>query len=136
MTPAAARFLGPTTLEALTGHAVYADVLDPSMAHVALHKWAEALVVAPATASTIARLAQGLATDPVSAVYLALGGAKPTVVAPAMHATMWTHPATRANVERLRSWGVRFVGPVEGPLAAGDKGIGRMAEPDEIVKAL
>lgn len=136
MTPAAARFLGPLTLEALTAHPVFADVLDARMEHVRLHDWADAMVVAPATANTIARFAAGRADEPVSAVFLALGGEKPVVVAPAMHTTMWTHPATRANVERLKGWNVRFLGPVEGPLAAGDEGVGRMVEPDEIARAV
>lgn len=136
MTPAAARFLGPATLEALTGAPVQTDVLDPRMGHVALHEWADVFVVSPATANTIARLAAGLASDPVSALFLSFGGAKPVLVAPAMHDTMWAHPATRANVERLRGWGVSFVGPAAGPLAAGGAGEGRMSEPDEIVRAL
>lgn len=136
MTPAATRFLGPATLEALTGAPVQTDVLDPRMAHVNLHEWADLLVIAPATANTIARMAAGLASDPVSALFVSCGGLKPVLVAPAMHDTMWAHPATRSNVERLRGWGVAFVGPAAGPLAAGGTGEGRMSEPEEIVRAL
>lgn len=136
MTPSATRFLGPTTLAALTGHSVYLDVLEPSAEHVALPKWADAMVVAPATAQTLARMASGQADEPVSALFLSLGGAAPVVVAPAMHPSMWAHPAVRMNVERLLNWGVVVVGPIEGEVAAGDFGVGRMAEPEEIVRAI
>ena len=91
---------------------------------------ADLLVVAPLTANTLARLAHGLADDVLTEAALAHAG--PVLVAPAMNSRMWAHPATQANVELLRARGVAFVGPVEGELAEGEEGVGRMAEPEEI----
>jgi phosphopantothenoylcysteine decarboxylase/phosphopantothenate--cysteine ligase len=136
MTPAATRFVGPATFAALTGREVHSDVFarTEEVLHVRLAREADAAVVAPATANAVAKLSLGMADDLLSSVLLEFRG--PLVVAPAMHSGMWGHPATIHNVDRLVGWGVAVVGPSEGPLAAGDQGIGRMAEPDEIVAAL
>ncbi|MCA9510696.1 MAG: bifunctional phosphopantothenoylcysteine decarboxylase/phosphopantothenate--cysteine ligase CoaBC [Myxococcales bacterium] len=133
-TRGAASFVSPLVLQTLTGHPVRSELLDPSeegeIDHIALADWAELVVVAPATAHTLARMAQGLADDLVCAVLLATRA--PVLVAPAMNVNMWSHPATRSNVAVLRERGVRFVGPASGELACGWQGEGRMAEPAEI----
>ncbi|MGH2678031.1 MAG: bifunctional phosphopantothenoylcysteine decarboxylase/phosphopantothenate--cysteine ligase CoaBC [Actinomycetota bacterium] len=136
MTPAATRFVGPDTFAALTGREVHSDVFERTqeVLHVRLARDADVAVVAPATANLIAKLAQGVADDLLTSTLLEFGG--PMVVAPAMHTGMWGHPATTHNVDLLREWAVTIVGPVEGSLAAGDQGLGRMAEPEEIAAAL
>jgi len=132
MTANATRFVGPATFEALTGRPVHTDLFErsDSVLHVRLAREADVAMVVPATANVIAKLAQGLADDLVSATLLE--ARCPTVVAPAMHTGMWANAATQHNVEVLRERGATFVGPVEGPLAAGDEGMGRLAEPDDI----
>ena len=136
MTPAATRFIGLDSFAALTGRPVYSDVFErpEAVLHVRLAREADVAVVAPATGNALARLALGIADDMVSSTLLEYAG--PLVVAPAMHTGMWMHPATRANLEALRERGVRIVGPVEGALAAGDTGMGRMAEPEDIAAAV
>lgn len=136
MTPAATRFVGPDTFAALTGKSVHSDVFEQTdqVLHVRLARWAEAAVVAPATANLLARLALGLADDLLTSALLEFTG--PLVVAPAMHTGMHAHAATQANLETLRQRGIALVGPVEGALAAGDAGMGRMAEPEDIADAL
>jgi len=101
--------------------------------HVALAAWAELLLVAPASADILGKLAHGIADDPLATYALSHSG--PILVAPAMESAMWEHPAVAANVQMLRSRGVRFVGPARGALASGGAGIGRMVEPEEIVDA-
>jgi len=136
MTPAATRFVGAATFAALTHHPVHSDVFErsESVLHVRLAHQAEVAVVAPATANVVAKLALGLADDLLTATLLE--ATCPLVVAPAMHSGMWDHAATRANVATLSERGVVVVGPGEGSLAAGDEGVGRMAEPEEIVAAV
>jgi phosphopantothenoylcysteine decarboxylase/phosphopantothenate--cysteine ligase len=138
LTPEARHFVAPLALQAVSGEAVRSELFDPAQEgeidHIALADWAEAVVVAPATAHLLARMAAGLADDLVSTLLLATRA--PLLVAPAMNVNMWRHPATRANVERLRERGVRFVGPEVGELACGWEGEGRMAEPAEIQGAL
>jgi phosphopantothenoylcysteine decarboxylase/phosphopantothenate--cysteine ligase len=136
MTPAATRFVGPDTFAALTGRQVHSDVFEhpEAVLHVRLAREAEAAVVAPATANVLAKLALGLADDLLTSTLLEFRG--PLVVAPAMHSGMHAHPATQENLRRLRERLVVVVGPVEGPLAAGDEGMGRMAEPEDVVQAL
>ena len=136
MTPAATRFVGPDTFAALTGKPVHSDVFEQTeqVLHVRLARWADAAVAAPATANLLARLALGLADDLLTSTLLEFQG--PLVVAPAMHTGMHGHPATRANLETLRLRGVAVTGPVEGALAAGDLGMGRMAEPQDIADDL
>jgi phosphopantothenoylcysteine decarboxylase / phosphopantothenate---cysteine ligase len=136
MTESAHHFIGHQTMAAITGHApvtgFFAD--DDVSPHTTLAHWADAVVVAPATAATIARVAAGLSEDVLTATILATEG--PVVVAPAMHTEMWNHPATRRNVETLAADGYVVVGPASGALAGGDEGPGRLAEPEEIVAAL
>lgn len=138
MTPAAAQFIGPMTLQAITGRAVREALFDAqheaAMGHIELARWAEAILVAPATADFLARIAAGMADDLLST--LCLAAAAPLLVAPAMNQAMWRHPATRANSERLRARGVVFLGPDEGEQACGDTGPGRMLEPAAIAAAL
>lgn len=131
----AGKFVAPLTFSVLSGNPVLSDMFAPSAAveHVALAGWAELLLVAPASADAIAKLAHGIADDPLATYALSHGG--PIVLAPAMESAMWEHPAVAENVRVLRSRGVRFVGPVSGPLASGRAGVGRMAEPEEIVEA-
>jgi phosphopantothenoylcysteine decarboxylase/phosphopantothenate--cysteine ligase len=135
MTRAATRFVGPLTFEAITQRRVITSQWTPGanadIAHIALASDAALLLVAPATANTLARMAHGLAGDFLTS--LALATRAPVLVAPAMNTHMYDHPATQANLERLRSRGVRFVEPGEGYLACGWVGKGRLAEPDTIV---
>ena len=135
LTENATRFIGPDTFAALTREPVYASLWDRpgEVLHVRLAHEADVAVVAPATANVIAKLAHGLADDLLSATLLE--ATCPLVIAPAMHTGMWEHDATRENVEVLRERGARIVGPASGPLAHGDEGIGRLAEPEEIVAA-
>lgn len=136
MTPAALRFLGADTLAALTGRPVYSDVFEQSetVLHVRLARESDLAVVAPATANVLAKLALGLADDLLTSVLLE--GTSPLVIAPAMHTGMWEHPATREHVATLSGRGVTVVWPAAGPLAAGDEGPGRMAEPSEILSVV
>jgi phosphopantothenoylcysteine decarboxylase/phosphopantothenate--cysteine ligase len=124
------------TFAALTGRRVPASVWDDPAAveHVALARWGQVLVVAPATAHTLARMAAGLADDLLTNVALAFHG--PVVVAPAMHTEMWQHPATRANLQLLEGRGVLVVPPATGPLTSGDVGPGRLAELDDLVEGV
>ena len=136
MTEEATNFIGATTFASITGEPVVrslfgADLVSP---HTDLGRWADAVVVAPATAATLARLAHGISEEVASATLLATRA--PVLVAPAMHTEMWEHAATRRNIAQLVSDGVTLVGPEEGALAGGDQGMGRMAEPDQIVAAL
>jgi phosphopantothenoylcysteine decarboxylase/phosphopantothenate--cysteine ligase len=133
LTESAERMVSRATFAALTGRPVPASAWDDPAAvtHVALARWGQVLVVAPATAHTLARLAAGLADDLLTNVALAFGG--PVVVAPAMHTEMWEHPATRANLATLEGRGVLVVPPASGPLTSGDVGPGRLAELDDLV---
>ena len=135
MTEHATRFVGPPTFAAVSGRSVPTDVLDTPelVVHVRLAHWADVAVVAPATVNLLAKLAHGLADDLLSSTLLE--STRPMVLAPAMHTGMWLHPATQANVRRLAERGAAIVGPATGPLAAGDEGPGRMAEPEEILAA-
>jgi phosphopantothenoylcysteine decarboxylase/phosphopantothenate--cysteine ligase len=137
-TPAALRFVGEATLEGLTGERVLTGLFEPGAAleHIALTRWADLVVVCPATANTLNRLAAGLADDFAGALFLAHDRAKPFLVAPAMNPAMWRHPATAAAAARLREWGVRFVAAGEGRTACGEVGVGRLAEPAELVAAI
>ena len=139
LTPSATRFVGPLTFEALSRHPVETDVLDllpdQRIGHIVIADTADAIVVAPATARWLGAMANGIADDAVLAACLATTA--PVVVAPAMDGDMWTHPATRDNVERLRrEFGYRIVEPESGLLASGQSGIGRLAELDDIVDAV
>jgi phosphopantothenoylcysteine decarboxylase/phosphopantothenate--cysteine ligase len=137
-TPSALRFIGPSTLEGLTGSAAATDMFEPGAAleHINLTRWADVVIVCPATANTINRFAAGLADDLPGALFLAHDRAKPWLIAPAMNPTMWSHPATVAAVEKLKGWGVRFLPVGEGRTACGETGEGRLAEPTTIVAAV
>ena len=128
----ALRFVGKPTWEAISRHPVTTSVHEdvPEVRHVALGQRADLVVIAPATANTLARMASGLADDLLGTTLLATRA--PVVVAPAMHTEMWQHPATQDNVAILRSRGVLFVGPESGRLTGDDSGPGRMSEPEEI----
>ncbi|MDR7234612.1 bifunctional phosphopantothenoylcysteine decarboxylase/phosphopantothenate--cysteine ligase CoaBC [Agrococcus sp. BE272] len=134
-TASALRFIGRPTLEALSRNPVSDEVFDDVAAvrHVALGQSADLIMVLPATANTIAKLATGLADDLLGTTVLA--SRAPLVIAPAMHTEMWEHPATQANVRTLAGRGVTVVGPVAGELTGGDRGLGRMAEPADVVAA-
>lgn len=136
MTRSAERFLGQATLAGLTGRPVQHDLFgSPGEPHVELARWSELLVIAPATADLLSRLAQARADDLITAT--ALCARCPILAAPAMHPAMWAHPLTQMNVERLRSVpGWEFLGPVIGEVASGETGMGRMAEPEEIAAAV
>ena len=138
LTPTATRFVGPLSFAALSRHPVETDQLDllpdGRIGHIVLADSADLIVVAPATAHWLGAMANGLAADVVTATCLAT--AAPVVVAPAMDGEMWMHPATRSNVERLREFGYTFVEPEAGPLASGQSGVGRLADPGAIVEAV
>ncbi len=137
LTRSAREFVGAATFSGLTRERVHASAFGDDVAgelHVDLATEADLVAVVPATADFLARLAQGRADDLATATCLC-ARAK-VLVAPAMHPRMWEHPATRANVETLRARGVVFVGPVEGPVASGDHGMGRMSEPEVIARAI
>jgi phosphopantothenoylcysteine decarboxylase/phosphopantothenate--cysteine ligase len=138
MTREAQEFVTPLVLQTLSGAPVRCHLFDPSeegeIDHIALADWAQLLLVAPATANLLAKLALGLADDLVSTV--ALASRAPLVVAPAMNVNMWRHPATQAHLAVLRERGARVIGPETGELACGWEGEGRMAEPEAIAAAL
>jgi phosphopantothenoylcysteine decarboxylase/phosphopantothenate--cysteine ligase len=139
LSPSATRFVGPLSFAALSRHPVETDVLDllpdGRIGHIVIADSADAMVVAPATAHWLAAMANGLAGDVVTAAVLATSA--PVVVAPAMDGDMWTHPATVANVGRLRDqFGYAVVEPASGPLASGQSGVGRLAELPSIVDAV
>jgi phosphopantothenoylcysteine decarboxylase/phosphopantothenate--cysteine ligase len=138
MTQAATAFVGPLTFQAVSGHPVRTDLLDPAaeagMGHIELARWADRLLIAPATADLMARLAAGIADDLLTT--LALATEAPLILAPAMNQQMWRHPATQDNLARLLARGARILGPGVGSQACGDQGPGRMLEPLEIAEAL
>jgi len=144
MTDSATRFIQPLTFAALTGHRVITSLwdetnstegaYDSSIEHIGEAQWAEALVVAPATANLLDKFAHGIADDFLTTMYLATQA--PVLVAPAMNVNMWEHPATRANLDILRQRGVKVIEPGTGDLACGMVGTGRMAEPDAIADAV
>ena len=136
LTDSATRFVGPDTFSALTGRPAYVSLWDRpgEVLHVRLAHEHDVAVVAPCTANTIAKLAHGLADDLLTSTLLEYDG--PLVLAPAMHSGMWGAVVTQTNVATLSSRGVRIVGPVDGPLAHGDSGPGRMSEPAEIADAV
>lgn len=134
-TASALEFIGKPTLEALSGNPVNVSVFEriPEVNHVAQAENADALIIAPATADLMARLAQGRADDLLSATVLTTHA--PVILAPAMHTQMWEHPATQRNVEILRSYGYHIIEPAVGRLTGPDSGVGRLPEPEEIFQA-
>lgn len=135
MTRAAQDFVGALTFQALSGEKVHTDLLDPdaeaAMGHIELARWADLVVIAPASADCMARMAHGHADDLLTTICLAAEA--PVAVAPAMNQAMWAHRATAANVERLRTRGVTIMGPASGDQACGETGNGRMREPADLL---
>ena len=138
MTEGATHFVSPTTFQALSGQAVRVSLWDAqaeaAMGHIELARWAERILVAPASADLLARLAHGMADDLLTT--LCLASAAPLYLAPAMNQQMWAHPAVQANIETLRRHGAQLLGPAVGDQACGDIGSGRMLEPHELRDAL
>ncbi len=136
LTANAAKFVPPLTFETLSSNPVVTDTFEPrkSLEHISLAKWANAFVIAPASANCLGKLANGIADDLLSTTALAMTA--PLLIAPAMNANMWRHPATQANFRLLLERGAKAVGPMSGHLACGDDDVGRMAEPGQIVEAL
>lgn len=137
LTPNAAHFVAPLALATVSKHPVAQSMHDPAlweMAHLSLASWADVVLIAPATADFIARLAQGRAEGLLDS--LVLSTKAPVVVCPAMDAEMWKHPATKANVARVKGFGYRILGPEKGELASGKVAMGRLVEPDEIARSI
>ncbi|KTD14561.1 DNA/pantothenate metabolism flavoprotein [Legionella gratiana] len=138
MTRSAQEFVSPLLMQALSGNEVRTDLFDTqaerAMGHIELARWADYLVVAPASANCLAKMAQGIADDLLSTLYLV--AETPILVCPAMNRSMWAHPATQANCQILQDRGVVFVGPEEGSQACGEYGLGRASEAEQIINAL
>jgi len=138
ITKAGTEFVTPLSVSALTGHKAYTDMFsltdETEMGHIQLSRAADLVVVAPATANLIARAANGIANDLAATALLATD--KPILMAPAMNVRMWHHPATQRNLATMKADGVHFVGPNEGAMACNEHGLGRMAEPEEILAAI
>ena len=134
MSPGALAFIQPMTFQALTGNPVHTELLDPeaeaAMGHIELARWADYILIAPASANTLAKLAHGMASDLLST--LCLASDLPVYLAPAMNRLMWSHPATIANCNTLTNRGVALFGPAHGDQACGETGAGRMLEPEDI----
>jgi len=139
MTANACRLVGPKSFEAVTGAPVFTDLWSGPeefrVTHINLADWADIVVVVPATANIIGKMANGIADELLSTVLCACWS-RPTILAPAMNTNMWNNPAVRQNVEKLKDRGVQLVGPEEGPLACGATGLGRMSEPQKIFDAI
>ena len=138
MTGSAMQFVRPLTFQALSGNPVHSELLDAdaenAMGHISLARWADLLIIAPATANLIAKLSHGLADDLLSTLYLA--ATCPVYVAPAMNQAMWNKTVTQENIEKLQRHGVRVIGPEQGDQACGETGFGRMSEPVDICRHL
>ena len=138
MTRSAMQFVSPLTFQALSGNPVYSELLDAdqehAMGHISLARWADALIIAPATANTLAKCSHGLADDLLSTLYLA--ATCPVYVAPAMNQAMWHKPVTQENMQKLKNHGVIIIGPEPGEQACGETGFGRMSEPSDICRYL
>lgn len=138
MTRSACEFVTPMTFEALTGEQVYTDLFDLTsereMGHIRLARWADAVIIAPATANLLAHIAYGIADNLLTTIMQVCEA--PVLLAPAMNSSMWQSAATQHNVETLKGRGLHFVGPVSGNLACGEEGIGRLSEPIDIFNAL
>ena len=137
LTKGATQFVAPLALATFSGKKVFQDIFEDDayqLPHIVHTEEADLFVVAPATATLLAEFAMGMAHDMVSLCYVTTR--KPVLIAPAMHPSMWEHPATQSNVETLRKRGVHFSGPAMGPMADNTHGDGRMSEPSEIVSAI
>lgn len=140
MTKDATHFITPLTLQTLSRHPVTLDLFEPTPdwkpSHLQVADIADILLIAPATANIIAKLAHGLADDALSTLALALRPEAKVIIAPAMNGKMWLHPATQANVKTLKARGVEFIGPEKGLLACGYEGLGRLWPAEKIVEQL
>ena len=140
MTQAATEFITPLTLQVLSRHPVLISLEDEKNSwkpgHIELADNADLFLVAPACADTLGQLANGIAPDPLSSIYLALPRETPSLIAPAMNGKVWNHPATQRNLAQLKEDGVQFVEPAEGDLACGYQGTGRLAEIEGILAAV
>ena len=140
MSRSACEFITPLTLQTLTRHPVLVSLEDEKDSwkpgHIDLADSADLLLVAPASANTLCLLANGLAPDPLTSIYLALPRQTRVLIAPAMNGKMWLHPATQRNIARLKADGCEFIGPAEGDLACGYQGIGRLADVSDILAAV
>jgi len=140
LTENACRFVAPLTFQAVTRNRVFTDlwpdVGDHDSGHISLTERADLMIIAPATANMLGKIACGIADDLVSTMAMSAAGACEILVAPAMNTRMWNSPALQGNIKTLDARGVRFVGPNDGPLACGTTGPGRMAEPHEIVSTI
>ncbi|WAI86953.1 Coenzyme A biosynthesis bifunctional protein CoaBC [Psychrobacter sp. SC65A.3] len=138
MTSGAQAFITPLTLQALTGNEVHISLLDEKaeagMGHIELAKWADLVVIAPASANTLARLAMGMADDLLTTVCLATTA--PVIIAPAMNQQMWAHPAVNLNVQTLRDMNYQIIAPASGEQACGDVGAGRLPEPEQLLEEI
>ncbi|WP_115708484.1 bifunctional phosphopantothenoylcysteine decarboxylase/phosphopantothenate--cysteine ligase CoaBC [Legionella sainthelensi] len=138
MTRSAQEFVSPLLMQALSGNDVRTDLFDAqaerAMGHIELARWADCLVIAPASANCLAKITQGIADDLLSTLYLVTE--TPIIVCPAMNRSMWAHPATQANCKILQERGVIFVGPEEGSQACGEYGLGRVSEAEQIINAI
>jgi len=134
LTSNACKFVAPLTFQSITSNKVVTDMFELSVnfdpSHVSVARDASLLVIAPASANILSKMACGIADDMLSTTCLSVSC--PVLVAPAMHAAMWKHPAVSENVKTIESRGIHFAGPAEGRLASGDNGPGRMSEPEEI----
>jgi phosphopantothenoylcysteine decarboxylase/phosphopantothenate--cysteine ligase len=138
LTHSASEFVAPLALQAVSGRAVRTEIFDAqaesAMDHIELARWADVILIAPASAHNIAQLANGLAGDLLTTLCLATTA--PLLIAPAMNQQMWQHAATQENIERLVARGVQLIGPAEGEQACGETGYGRMVEPEDIVRQI
>ncbi len=138
-TASACELIRPKSFEAVTGQQVYTNLWNGpeeyEIGHVSLAEWAEIIVLAPATANIIGKIANGICDDLLSTM-LCAGWNKKTLIAPAMNNNMWENPAVQQNIQKLKEGGAELVGPATGRLACGTEAIGRMAEPEDIVKAI
>ena len=139
MTESACRLVGPKSFEAVTRSAVFTSLWgtpgEYEIDHIALVDWADIVVVAPATANIIGKIANGICDDLLSTT-LCVCWVKPTLLAPAMNSNMWNNPAVQHNVKMVKEMGFELIGPEEGRLACGTEGIGRMSEPEDILAAI
>jgi phosphopantothenoylcysteine decarboxylase / phosphopantothenate---cysteine ligase len=134
MTESAENFIHPNTFSALTGNPVYTDIFSDPMLHIDLAKWADEIIIAPATAATISRIASGLAEDLLTTICIATKAK--IFIAPAMNTVMWSHPSTQRNINTLKEDGYQIIEPTSGQQACGDIGFGRLAEPESIFETI
>ncbi|MEA3306786.1 MAG: flavoprotein [Elusimicrobiota bacterium] len=134
----ALKFIGKSTLEGLTREIVHTDIFENKNipGHIELAKWADLAIICPATANILNKLAAGIADDYISSVFLAFDFSKPYLIAPAMNKNMYAHPATQKAIKILKDWKVEVIDTADGHQACGDKGNGRLLEPNEIYKKI